>query len=125
MKVANALVQHNVPLAFTDHLSPLMRSIFPDSEIAKAFSSASTKTTCMINGALAPHFKSILVNTMKEGAYSIAVDGSNNTGLEKMNPMTVRVYESSTGRIVTRFLDMCTTTGNVLCCVYINSFNRV
>ena len=47
------------------------------------------------------------------------MDGSNDTGLEKMNPMTVRVYEPSTGRIVTRFLDMCTTTGNVLCCVYI------
>ena len=121
MKVANALVQHNIPLAFIDHLSPLMRSIFPDSEVAKAFSSASTKTTYIINGALAPHFKSILVDSMKAGAYSIAVDGSDDTGLQKMNPMTVRVYEPSTGRIVTRFLDMCSTTGkmSVLCCICI------
>lgn len=122
MKVANALVQHNIPLAFTDHLSPLMISIFPDSEVAKAFSSTSTKTTCIINGALAPHFKSILVDSMKAGAYSIAVDGSNDTGLQKMHPMTVRVYEPSTGRIVTRFMDnMCSTTGkmSVLCCICI------
>ncbi len=111
VKVANSMVQHNIPLAFADHLSPLMRTIFPDSEISKAYSSASTKTTCMINGALAPHFKSILVDAMRSGAYSIAVDGSNDTGLEKMNPMTVRIDDLNCGKIVTRFLDMCTTTG--------------
>ena len=61
-----------------------MRSIFPDSEIARAYSSASTKTTCMINGCLAPHFKSILVEAMKVGAYLIAVDGSNDTGIDKI-----------------------------------------
>lgn len=111
MKVANALVQHNIPLAFTNHLSPLLKSAFPDSEIAKSYASASTKTTCIINGALAPHFKSALIEAMKHNPYSLAIDGSNDSGIEKMNPMTVRLYEPSTGRIVTRFLDMCTTTG--------------
>ena len=52
-KLVNALVQHNIPLAFTDHLSPLMKEIFPDSEVARNFASASTKTTCMINSLLA------------------------------------------------------------------------
>ena len=56
VKVANALVHHNIPLAVADHLSPLFKDIFPDSDIAKE--RASTKTTCMINGSLAPHFKS-------------------------------------------------------------------
>ncbi len=111
VKVANSMVQHNIPLAFADHLSPLMRTIFTDSEICKAYSSASTKTTYMINGALAPHFKSILVDAMRSGAYSIAVDGSNDTGLEKVNPMTVCIDDLNCGKIVTRFLDMCTTTG--------------
>ena len=111
VKIANALVQNNIPLAFTDHLSPLLRDIFPDSEIAKGYASASTKTTCLVNGALAPHFKAIVVNAMKVQPFSVAVDGSNDTGLEKMNPMTVRLYDVNRGRIVTRFLDMCLTTG--------------
>ena len=116
VKVANALVQHNIPLAFSDHLSPLLRSAFPDSEIAKSYASASTKTTCMINGAIAPYFKAALIEMMKNNAYSLATDGSNDTGIEKMNPMTVRLYDASKGRIITRFLDMCTTTGIFYSC---------
>ena len=85
VKIANALVQNNIPLAFTDHLSPLLKDIFPDSEIAKGYASASTKTTCLVNGSLAPHFKAALVNAMKVQPFSVAVDGSNDTGLEKMN----------------------------------------
>ena len=32
------------------------------------------------------------------------------TGLEKMNPLTVRVFDGTT-KVVHRFLDMCTTSG--------------
>ena len=119
VKIANALVQHNIPLAVTDHLSPLLRDIFPDSDIAKEYTSASTKTTCMINGSLVPHFKSALVSAMKSQPFSIAVDGSNDSGLEKMNPMTVRLYDVTHGKIVTRFLDMCLTKGyNCISCYF-------
>ena len=48
---------------------------------------------------------------MKIQPFSVAVDGSNDTGLEKMNPMTVRLYDVNQGSIVTRFLDMCLTKG--------------
>ena len=115
MKVANALVQNNIPLAFSDQLSPLLRDIFSDSEIAKGYVSASTKTTCIVNGSIAPFFKQSLVSAMKMRGFAIAVDGSNDTGLEKMNPMTVRLYDVNEGSIVTRFLDMCTTKGIISC----------
>ena len=42
-KLANALVQHNIPLAFTGHLSLLIKEIFPDSEIAYNFALAIPK----------------------------------------------------------------------------------
>jgi hypothetical protein len=109
--MANLLVQHNIPLAVTDHLSPLLKDIFPDSEIAKGYASASTKTTCLINGSLAPYFRCALVNCMRTQPFAIAVDGSNDTGLDKMNPMTVRLYDVNQGKVVTQFLDMCLTKG--------------
>lgn len=56
VKISNFIVEHNVPLAVSGHLSPLLRDIFPDSNIAKKYASGSTKTTCMINLAIAPHF---------------------------------------------------------------------
>ena len=50
IQVAAALVDHNIPLAAADTFSPLFKKMFPDSEIAKSFASARTKTTCIVNG---------------------------------------------------------------------------
>jgi hypothetical protein len=111
VKIANLLVQHNIPLAVTDHLSPIFKDVFPDSDTAKGYASARTKTTCIINGSLAPHFRAALVEAMKNKPFAIAVDGSNDTGLEKMNPLTVRHFDDTRGEVVTQFLDMCLTSG--------------
>lgn len=105
------LVQHNIPYAVTDHLSPLFKDIFPDSEIAKGYASARTKTTCVVNGSLAPYFKSALVSAMVFRPFSIAIDGSNDSGLGKMNPLTVRLFDSDCGMVTTQLLDMCLSTG--------------
>lgn len=42
VKLTTVLAHHNIPIALTDHLSPLFKNIFPDSEIAKAYSCAHT-----------------------------------------------------------------------------------
>nr|XP_033943812.1 uncharacterized protein LOC117449984 [Pseudochaenichthys georgianus] len=48
---------------------------------------------------------------MRTNPFTLITDGSNDTGREKMNPLTVRVYDSSTSKVVHRFLDMCPTSG--------------
>lgn len=111
MEGANVLVQYNIPISFADQLSPLLRNIFPDSEIAKSFAAASTKKICIINGALAPSFKRSLVDSIKTHPFSIAIDGTNVSGTEKMKPINVRVFDPNEGRIRTQFLDMCLTKG--------------
>ncbi|CAB4028807.1 Hypothetical predicted protein [Paramuricea clavata] len=55
VKVATMLVQHNIPLAVADELTPPFQDIFSDSEIAKNYSSRRTKTACIINGAVASY----------------------------------------------------------------------
>lgn len=81
VKMAATLVHHNVPLAVTDHLGPLLKECFKDSTTAQDYRCARTKTTCIVNGALAPHFKQELVVHMKEGPYTLITDGSNDTGI--------------------------------------------
>ncbi|KAK1902456.1 Histone acetyltransferase mst2 [Dissostichus eleginoides] len=103
-KVAVAMVQHNVPFAVADHFSPLYKECFRDSPTAQGFKSASTKTTCIINEAVAPHFRKELVMKMRENPFTLFTDGSNDTGLEKMNPLTVRIFD--TNKVVHRFLDV-------------------
>lgn len=61
VKVATMLVQHNIPLA-SDELT-LFHDIFPDSEIAKQFSSKQTMA-CIINGAIASFYQQMLVDFM-------------------------------------------------------------
>ena len=48
---------------------------------------------------------------MQKAPYSLSVDGSNDTSLQKMNPLTVRIFDEDRKRVETRFLDMCTTSG--------------
>lgn len=72
----------------------------------------------MINEAVAPMLIESLINTMKTHPFSISVDGSNDTGLEKMNPVAVRLYDIEQSMVVTRFMDMCPSTSATAEAIY-------
>ena len=115
MKVANFIEQHNLPLAVADHLSPLLRDVFPDSDMVRKYASSRTKTTCIVNHSLAPHFQSLVVDAMRSQPFTICADGSNDTGIDKINPMIIRYFSTDQGAVVTHFLDMCINTGRHHC----------
>lgn len=48
---------------------------------------------------------------MKIGPFSLLIDGSNDTNLDKLNPLTVRIYDHSRRQVTMQLLDMCTTSG--------------
>ena len=48
---------------------------------------------------------------MRVNPFALAIDGSNDNALEKMNPVTVRIFDPDQGRVSTRFLEMCLTSG--------------
>ena len=112
VKISTVLAHHNIPIAVADHLSPMFKNIFPDSQIAKMYLCARTKTACILNGALAKELQASLIQTMKHSPYSLATDGLNDTGLQKMNPLTVRIFDTNRGCVTTRFLDMCLTSAS-------------
>ena len=93
------LAQHNVPMSLADYLSPLIHNVF-DGEVAKGYACARTKTTCILNGAIAPEFKQELVAIMQHTPYSLSVDRSNDTGLEKLNPLTVRIFDERARKLI-------------------------
>ena len=53
--------------------------MFPDSKIASKFSSAHTKTTCILKGALHPHFTEPVEKMFKYGPFSILCDEGNDS----------------------------------------------
>ena len=83
IKIVVLTATSNIPLAFHDKLSPAIRSLFSDSKTASDYHSASTKATCILNLAVAPVLVQELIENMRVHPFSISIDGSNDTGLEK------------------------------------------
>ena len=63
-----------------------------------------------LSGSSSVHI-AVLVEDMKGNPFSLLIDGSNDTGLEKLNPLTVKIFDVRKGQVLTQLLDMCTTSG--------------
>ena len=83
------LAESNIPLAFADKLNTLLPNIFPDSKIAKKYKMTMTKASCIPNESLASQFLEETAQIMKNDFCSLSTPGSNDTGVNKMNPLTV------------------------------------
>ena len=66
---------------------------------------AETKTAAIIN-CVGSHMKNALVEDMKNNPFSIMINGSNDSKLHKMFPLTVHIFDINFGCIMTKFLDM-------------------
>ena len=63
----------------------------------------------ILNRAIKPELQNHVITQMKESCHSICLDGNNNQSLEKINPVTVRLFDINQQKIVTKFLDMCSS----------------
>ncbi|KAH6936424.1 hypothetical protein HPB50_017066 [Hyalomma asiaticum] len=75
------LVEHNLPLSLSDQAGPLFRKMFPKCEDAKRYGCGHRKTTAIV-GEMAAHTGNTMVEALKRRAFTLAVDGSNNSGLQ-------------------------------------------
>jgi hypothetical protein len=107
VKFTAFIVEHNLPIAVADLAGPLFTSMFPDSKIAAKNGCARTKTTAIINNALSDDVTKPVVSAVQTLPFTLSVDGSNDTGVEKLYPMTIRIWDTASGLVKTRFLEMC------------------
>ncbi|KAJ8043481.1 hypothetical protein HOLleu_10580 [Holothuria leucospilota] len=80
------IVEHNLPIAFADHVGPLLRKMFPDSETAKKYGCARTKTTAIL-GVSAEENVNEIVKHLINNPFSVATDGSNDYADHKLYPV--------------------------------------
>ena len=99
------MVQHNSFFNILDHSALIIRSEFSDSKVAKKFTSGKTKTAAIVN-SIGDYFFEELKSSMEENPFSIILDGSNDNGLEKMYPITIRIYDVRFNRVMTKFFSM-------------------
>lgn len=101
---ATFVAKHNLAFLSSDHATKLFKVMFPDSEIAKKFSCARTKTTAIVKVGLAPHFTKRVIDSMST-PFSLLMDESNDK-TDKSCIILVRVLDPIVGEVRTRFLDM-------------------
>ena len=103
--MALLIVHHHTFFWLSDHLTPYIQSEFKGSKAAENFSCRRTKTATIVN-CLGSHYQKELISDLRSTPFSVMLDGSNDTGLAKMFPVTVRVFYISFNRVMTKFLDM-------------------
>lgn len=67
------------------------------------------KATFIINEALAPAFLMEAVEVVKNVYFSLSTDDYIDSSLENVNPSSFRLYDVYTSRVVTQFIDTCST----------------
>ena len=107
VKFTGFLLEHNLPIAVSDHAGPLFKSMFPDSKIAQYYGCARTKTTCILNRALGPEFAKTVFQLVQQQPFTLSLNGSNDKEEQKLVPLTVRVFDNDLGMVKSKFLSMC------------------
>ena len=98
------VAEHNLPFSASDHFSKLCKVMFPNSEIAKKFSSGRTKTAAIVKHALAPAFNADVIAACQSSSFSVLCDGGNDQTDRKFFAILVRYWDQSQLQAVTRFL---------------------
>ena len=89
----------------SDHLTPIINKYFKDSDAGKAYMCRRTKTAAIVNCIGDDVFENVK-SSMQQGPFSLLLDVNNDTGIQKMIPITVRLYDVQFNRIMTHFFDM-------------------
>nr|XP_015930873.1 uncharacterized protein LOC107457258 [Parasteatoda tepidariorum] len=100
MLFAAFIIEHNLPISCSDHASQLFQNMFPDSKIAKKYSSSRTKTSSIIK-AMAKHSQEYMIQILKQSPFSLATDGSNDVNSTKLYPVVLSYFDESSGKIDT------------------------
>ena len=105
------IAEYNLPFMLVDHFTYLSKAtflnspMFPDSQIAKRFCCASTKTTCIGKGALNQYFLEAAISLCKENPFSLLCDRGSDTDRHNF-AILAHTWDDKLGKPVTRFLDM-------------------
>ena len=103
IKIAAFLAEHNIAFNVMDHLSELIPTLFPDSQIASNIKCKRTKATCIVRNVLGAQFHEDLVSQLKTSPFSILLDETTDVSTTKQLCAVVRLFDSSTECIASRF----------------------
>lgn len=102
-------VCHHLSYKSTDCSSKMYAHMFGDSEVAKKFGCARTKTESIINNVFSPHAVDVIMEEMSLLPYcGVSTDASNH-GSIKMFPVLIQYFNWKNGGLQTKLIDLKST----------------
>ncbi|XP_047104588.1 uncharacterized protein LOC124740672 [Schistocerca piceifrons] len=101
IKLSAFLAEHNVAFLAADHLSSLLKDIFPDSDIARAMTLKQHKARSILSNVIGTSHKEVLAKKLQHAKFSIMMDESTDIGTVKNFCLAIRFYDKDSGCIET------------------------
>lgn len=106
VKLSGFLVEHNLSFRTMDHMTELLKDIFPDSKIAQQISLKRTKATAIATAVIGETEKEALAAKLKQSKFSAISDESTDISTQKSSCIVVRFYDEKTKQIVSKFWEL-------------------
>lgn len=115
LKMTALLAKKNLPFSLMDTLTPLLSSVFTDSQIAKNMTLKRTKSSSVMKNVLSKSLFDKMCNTLKQPGcfYSLIMDESTDIAEKKQCAIVVVYFDIELMTVKTKFLDIIETdSGN-------------
>ncbi|XP_045492339.1 uncharacterized protein LOC123691815 [Colias croceus] len=107
IKLCGFLAEHNISSTTLNHLTTLLQSSVPDSEIINKMQMKSTKATAIIKNVIAEAEKEYLQKKLQINRFSVLIDVSTDIGGIQTMCIIVRFFDEEEGRVVSKFWHLC------------------
>lgn len=105
LKICAFLHEHNLPFLLADHLPKFIKSICPDSDIAKNINCSRTKATYLTNECINLEQLGNISN-VKKNKFSLLIDETTDISTEKSLAMVVRFYDDHNKKVSDNFFGL-------------------
>ena len=123
------VAEHNLPFRTGDHFTRLVKSMFPDSNIARQFHCSRTKTSVLARYGNGHFYHGKLIDMLTSSPtpyYSLLVDESNDRGVEAKDLVVLlRFFDPSARKAVTRFVDLPTANDGTAAAIFMKIDERL
>lgn len=100
------IAEHNLPFSFLDHLGKIVKTAFPDSQIAKMMQIGRTKGTLLCKQILSNEQKTIVQNIVRDSFFSLIVDETTDVSIKASLAIVIRYFDSDCKKVRECFLGL-------------------
>lgn len=111
LKLCMYLAEHNVPFLHLEHLPQLIKSICPDSLIAKEIKCSRTKGASIIREVLGAYSLQEISNILREQKFSLIIDETTDNTTKKSLALVVRYFYNERQAVKDRLLSLVELSG--------------